>query len=316
MSSETALVRSVFFYNQEPRLGSTTGLHFFEPRYRLLVQRLVQEPRRSASFVFLPNYSDYQARHGDIGYLAQVGWHRAVPSDDPYELPRADVQITFTERVIVLFHWVEPEAYGLCECLCRLVDATSQPEGGLPSDGVSWPSEAEFEQLIARDWPDTLGGSSVLPVLHGRDAGCHWLLHAANKERAVAALEVIDSDFPQMAPRVYPIIIPATESLLDVGSLLRHAAAIHMRLAPPEAEAEAAAAAEQVEGGASTGNGGAGALGGAAADGASATADMARLSQLPLKELRARLRALHVAPSEMEVRWLLRPTEPSEIQSV
>ena len=30
-------VRSIFFYNVEPEVGQGTGLHLFEPRYRLLL---------------------------------------------------------------------------------------------------------------------------------------------------------------------------------------------------------------------------------------------------------------------------------------
>ena len=56
-----ALVRSIFFYNSHPHLRTTAGMHFFEPRYRILVQRALQEPRRQRSFVFLPNFEDYQA---------------------------------------------------------------------------------------------------------------------------------------------------------------------------------------------------------------------------------------------------------------
>lgn len=52
------LVRSVFFYNSYPMIGSHFGLHFFEPRYRLLVQRLLHEDNREKSFVFLPNFVD------------------------------------------------------------------------------------------------------------------------------------------------------------------------------------------------------------------------------------------------------------------
>ena len=42
-----AMVRSVFFYNSIPELQQESGLHFFEPRYRLLVRRaLTEEVRR------------------------------------------------------------------------------------------------------------------------------------------------------------------------------------------------------------------------------------------------------------------------------
>ena len=112
------LVRSIFFYNQHPQLQSTVGLHFFEPRYRILVQRALQEPRRQRSFVFLPNFEDYQASHGDIGYLATIIAHRYCPTGDPNELPSADIKIHFGCRVLIHFHWVESDTGGLAECVC------------------------------------------------------------------------------------------------------------------------------------------------------------------------------------------------------
>ena len=36
-------MRSVFFYNSMPDLGDSAGFHFFEPRYRRLVQRALNE---------------------------------------------------------------------------------------------------------------------------------------------------------------------------------------------------------------------------------------------------------------------------------
>ena len=89
-SCALTMIRSIFYYNTCPQLGATVGLHFFEPRYRVLVQRAMHEPQRARSFVFLPNYSDYQAAHGDLGYLATiVAFQPHAPN--PNELPRADV---------------------------------------------------------------------------------------------------------------------------------------------------------------------------------------------------------------------------------
>ena len=102
----------------ESQLQSTVGLHFFEPRYRILVQRALQEPRRQRSFVFLPNFEDYQASHGDIGYLATIIAHRYCPTGDPNELPSADIKIHFGCRVLIHFHWVESDTGGLAECVC------------------------------------------------------------------------------------------------------------------------------------------------------------------------------------------------------
>ena len=53
-------VRSIFFYNAEPQIGSQTSLHLFEPRYRLMAQRTAQLPERQQQIVFLPNYHNYQ----------------------------------------------------------------------------------------------------------------------------------------------------------------------------------------------------------------------------------------------------------------
>ena len=115
-SADEWLVRSIFFYNATPPVGAAVGLHFFEPRYRLLAVRALSEERQR-QFVFLPNYSSYQAAHGDIGLLATITDYRPIGGSST-ELPRADVELRFEARVLVLFHWVERETSGLHECLC------------------------------------------------------------------------------------------------------------------------------------------------------------------------------------------------------
>ena len=127
------MTRSIFFYNAEPQLGSNTGLHFFEPRYRLLAVRALSE-QRQRQFIFLPSYGSYQASHGDIGILATIVNYRAVPDNNP-DLPRADVMLNFTARVLVLFHWLEPASHGLHECTCvRIPD--ERPRADLGSASV------------------------------------------------------------------------------------------------------------------------------------------------------------------------------------
>ena len=37
-------IRSIFFFNTEPPLGTVIQLHFFEPRYRLMIKRAMEEP--------------------------------------------------------------------------------------------------------------------------------------------------------------------------------------------------------------------------------------------------------------------------------
>jgi Lon protease-like protein len=109
---------SIFFYNSDAGLGQRIGLHLFEPRYRVMVQRALAEPSRKKQIIFLPNYREYIPAHGDIGFAATITQHRSIHTPGE-ELPRAEVQLRFDARVMVLFHWVEPESYGLHECTFR-----------------------------------------------------------------------------------------------------------------------------------------------------------------------------------------------------
>ena len=183
------LVRSIFFYNQHPHLQTTVGLHFFEPRYRILVQRALQEPRRRHSFVFLPNFEDYQASHGDIGYLATIIAHRYVPTANPDELPSADIKIHFDCRVLIHFQWVESDTGGLAECVC----VPLEPRFSDPlNDFAPLPSNAQLSAWRDTDWPAELGGGArvLRASTHGHPGGpasCHWLLHAHGRAAAEAA---------------------------------------------------------------------------------------------------------------------------------
>lgn len=274
-SDAAPLVRSIFFYNSHPSLGSTVGLHFFEPRYRLLVERALQEKRRACQFVFLPNYADYQAAHGDIGYLATIVAHRPVPSGNPNERPRFDVQIRFDSLVQVLFHWIEASSAALSECLCKVI-------GNRPSlQSVAHVPRAMFNQWYHTDWQsmldDPLAGSPVrlFPAAsHGHPNGHHWLLHASSDQDEARALSTIGAESAELVDYVYPIRVPrvlARGTHTTASSLLRQLGLLYIRHA-------------LVCGG------------GAAAAGSAAEADVATLS---LKELRARLDALHVTEAEV-----------------
>ena len=309
-AAAVTLVRSVFFYNSHPPLGSTVGLHFFEPRYRILVQRALREPRRKSSFVFLPNYADYQCAHGDIGYLATIVAHRPVPTPNPEELPRADVQIRFDARVLVLFHWVEPSSGGLSECVCQPV-----APGMLTVDEVPPLPEELSEAWLGFDWETHLRGPRVLrAALHGHPAGGHWLLHASTPAASSAALETVRQDFPLLAELLYPVLLPPEAALLWLSTLVRRLAALHIRLAAPPrlsaaaspfvpaanaAKAASAAAVDVTDdevGGACARSAAACAAAAAACE---AAVDAAS-SGLPVKELRARLQAMQVSRTELE----------------
>jgi hypothetical protein len=59
----------IFFYNSAMFPGSTLSLHLFEPRYKVMMQRVVNG---SKSFAYVPNFSSYQANSGDIALIAKL----------------------------------------------------------------------------------------------------------------------------------------------------------------------------------------------------------------------------------------------------
>ena len=110
-------IRSIFYYNTEVRSGQSVGLHLFEPRYRVMIQRAMEDPARERQLLFLPNFKEYIAASGDVGVIARVRRH--VPIPDGASLPRAEVELEFGEPAVVLWHWVEPGTSGLHECTFR-----------------------------------------------------------------------------------------------------------------------------------------------------------------------------------------------------
>lgn len=62
-------VYPIFYYNEPLYPGSNLSLHLFEPRYRIMMQRVSQTTR---SFAYVPNFVNYHATVGDIALLAQV----------------------------------------------------------------------------------------------------------------------------------------------------------------------------------------------------------------------------------------------------
>ncbi|TFJ88153.1 hypothetical protein NSK_000507 [Nannochloropsis salina CCMP1776] len=63
------LLLPIFFYNLPIFPGEALRLHLFEPRYRLMMQRIVNGSRR---FAYVPNYSNYRAKAGDIALIAEL----------------------------------------------------------------------------------------------------------------------------------------------------------------------------------------------------------------------------------------------------
>jgi Lon protease-like protein len=59
----------IFFYNDALFPGARLDLHLFEPRYRLMMQRIINTTRE---FAYVPNFSNYQSRAGDVALVASL----------------------------------------------------------------------------------------------------------------------------------------------------------------------------------------------------------------------------------------------------
>ncbi len=63
------LILPIFFFNDTLFPFSPLALHLFEPRYRVMINRIVNASRK---FAYLPSFNGYQARVGDVGVVAEL----------------------------------------------------------------------------------------------------------------------------------------------------------------------------------------------------------------------------------------------------
>jgi hypothetical protein len=94
----------VFFYNQVLFPGAKFALHLFEPRYKLMMKRVVNAER---AFLYLPNFANYEANRGDVGLLARLEDCEFLADG------RVLMQAKCTERAAVLQSWMEDGTQGL-----------------------------------------------------------------------------------------------------------------------------------------------------------------------------------------------------------
>ena len=57
----------IFYYNETLFPGGRLDLHLFEPRYRVMMQRVVNSTR---SFAYVANFNQYRANVGDVALIA------------------------------------------------------------------------------------------------------------------------------------------------------------------------------------------------------------------------------------------------------
>eukprot|EP00933_Yihiella_yeosuensis_P070919 TRINITY_DN79081_c0_g1_i1.p1 TRINITY_DN79081_c0_g1~~TRINITY_DN79081_c0_g1_i1.p1 ORF type:complete len:440 (-),score=71.66 TRINITY_DN79081_c0_g1_i1:36-1331(-) len=108
-------VLPVFYYNDFliSAKGHGIALNLFEPRYQEMCRRMTTDPR----FLFMPNFTDYTARSGDVGFIVKLTSLRQSPSGS------YGIQGVAEEFVTVLCCWVEPEMAGLHHALVHPLDS-------------------------------------------------------------------------------------------------------------------------------------------------------------------------------------------------
>eukprot|EP01035_Chromulina_nebulosa_P008718 gene8718-11803_t len=59
----------IFYYNNTMFPGGRLNLHLFEPRYKLMMQRIIDSTR---AFAYVPNFNTYLAQIGDVALVAEL----------------------------------------------------------------------------------------------------------------------------------------------------------------------------------------------------------------------------------------------------
>lgn len=109
MSGETY---PIFFYNDILTPGCKLSLHLFEPRYKIMMQRVVSGNRK---FCYLPNFTNYSASVGDVA-LEAVLENVEFTSDG-----RCFVDAVISQRLVVIDHYLEEGTQGLHFCRAKVL---------------------------------------------------------------------------------------------------------------------------------------------------------------------------------------------------
>mmetsp|Transcript_28425 Transcript_28425/g.35696 ORF Transcript_28425/g.35696 Transcript_28425/m.35696 type:complete len:188 (-) Transcript_28425:421-984(-) len=111
--------------------GETLSLHLFEPRYKLMMQRIVGT---SQKFAYVPNYSNYSASLTDVALLAELKEVEFL-SDG-----RCLLEAKIVQRQRIMEHFIEDGTQGLH--YCRTAPFLDDP---IPSDRME-----EVSRLAAK----------------------------------------------------------------------------------------------------------------------------------------------------------------------
>lgn len=86
----------IFYYNTCQYPGSYLELNFFEPRYKLMMQRIVNSNRK---FAYVPNFTNYSASPGDVALIADLSETQFAHDGS------VQIKARLTERKIITEHF-------------------------------------------------------------------------------------------------------------------------------------------------------------------------------------------------------------------
>ena len=138
----------IFYYNEALFPGSRLDLHLFEPRYRVMMKRVVETTR---SFAYVPNFRSYSASVGDPALIAKVD------ECEFYADGRAMIQAKIGKRYTITEHYVEEGTQGLHYCrLAPLHDEPMDEEQQSQATSLIEVSHVIWGSLFSRNVKDRL----------------------------------------------------------------------------------------------------------------------------------------------------------------
>lgn len=102
-----AQVLPIFYYNDILIPGAKLSLHLFEPRYRVMMKRIVDANK---SFAYVPNFANYCASIGDVALVAKINEVEFTADG------RCLLEATLTGRFLIRDHFEESGTQGLHHC--------------------------------------------------------------------------------------------------------------------------------------------------------------------------------------------------------
>lgn len=146
-SSWTALY-PIFYYNSILFPGNKLSLVLFEPRYKLMMRRIIDTTR---SFAYVPNFTNYHARVGDVALVVELKEVEFLADG------RCLLEGLLVSRQRIAEHYVEQGTQGLH--YCRL---ESLRDDGL---GEQRRQQADYLSQQLRTLLASLGGGSSRRLL-------------------------------------------------------------------------------------------------------------------------------------------------------